>query len=348
MKIEAASLAFAATHTSTNKFEVEERLRAWVGPRPREAAEPVPARSVDLSEAGRQALSLEQANSAAASAPVADDEMSADPQMELIKSIIEMMTGRRIQVMSAAELAVDAASQLATPDAAAPEAAARQPEFGIEYDRRETRESSEDTHFEARGAIRTADGRMIDFSVGLSMQRSETVTSSVSLRAGNAVSKDPLVINFGGSAASLRNQRFSFDLLGHGNKVDVPVLGQGSGFLVLDALGAGKVESGRQLFGPASGDGFADLAKYDSDASGWIDEADPVFGRLGVWTPDAHGGGAVVGLDAAGVGALYLGRTATPFTLKDGGEELGAIRTSGVFVGEDGRVGTLQQVDLKV
>jgi len=334
MKIEAASLAFAATHTSTSKFEVEERLQAWVGPRPREAAALVPARSVVLSDAGRQALSLEQADSSAASAPVADDEMSADPQMELIKSIIEMMTGRRIQVMSAAELAVDAASQLATPDAAAPEAAARQPDFGIEYDRRETRESSEETHFEARGAIRTADGRMIDFSVGLSMQRSETVTSSVSLRAGNAVSKDPLVINFGGSAASLRNQRFSFDLLGDGNKVDVPVLGQGSGFL--------------QLFGPASGDGFADLAKYDSDASGWIDEADPVFGRLGVWTPDAHGGGAVVGLDAAGVGALYLGRTATPFTLKDGGEELGAIRTSGVFVGEDGRVGTLQQVDLKV
>ena len=348
MRIAAASLDFAATHASASKFEVEERLQAWVGPRPREAAEPVPARSVVLSDAGRQALTLEQADSSAASAPVADDEMAADPRMELLKSIVEMMTGRSIRVMSAAELAVDASSQLAAPDAAAPEAAARQPDFGIEYDRRETRESSEETHFEARGTIRTADGRMIDFSVGLAMQRSETVTSSVSLRAGNAVSKDPLVINFGGSAASLRNQRFSLDLLGDGNKVDVPVLGQGSGFLVLDALGAGKVESGRQLFGPASGDGFADLAQYDSDASGWIDEADPVFGRLGVWTPDAHGGGAVVGLDAAGVGALYLGRTATPFTLKDGGEELGAIRTSGVFVGEDGRVGTLQQVDLKV
>jgi hypothetical protein len=179
------------------------------------------------------------------------------------------------------------------------------------------------------------------------MQRTETTSSSVSLRLGNAVSKDPLVINFGGNAASLQNQRFRFDLLGDGNKVDVPVLAQGSGFLVLDAVGAGKVESGRQLFGPASGDGFADLAKYDSDANGWIDAADPVFGRLGVWTPDAKGGGAVTGLGAAGVGALYLGRAATPFTLKDGAE-LGAIRSSGIYVAEDGRVGTLQQVDLKV
>jgi len=338
MKIAAASLDFAATHTSASKLEVEERLRAWVGPRPRDTPEPLPARSVVLSDAGRQALSLEQADSSAASAPVADDETATDPQLGLIKSIVEMMIGRRIRVMSAAELAVDAAAQLAAPDASAPESAVRQPDFGIEYDRRETQESFEETHFEARGAIRTADGRMIDFSVGLAMQRSETVTSSVSLRAGNAVSKDPLVINFGGSAASLRNQRFSFDLLGDGNKVDVP----------LPCPSTGKVESGRQLFGPASGDGFADLAQYDSDANGWIDEADPVLGRLGVWTPDAQGGGAVVGLDAAGVGALYLGRTATPFTLKDGGEELGAIRSSGVFVGEDGRVGTLQQVDLKV
>ena len=117
-------------------------------------------------------------------------------------------------------------------------------------------------------------------------------------------------VNFGGSAASLRNQRFSFDLLGDGNKVDVPVLGQGSGFLVLDALGAGKVESGRQLFGPASGDGFADLAQYDSDASGWIDEADPVFGRLGVWTPDAQGGGAVVGRGGGAVRHRAAGRAA--------------------------------------
>ena len=30
----------------------------------------------------------------------------------------------------------------------------------------------------------------------------------------------------------------------------------------------------RELFGTKSGNGFADLAKYDSDGNGWIDEAD--------------------------------------------------------------------------
>ena len=119
------------------------------------------------------------------------------------------------------------------------------------------------------------------------------------------------------------------------------------GFLVLDAVGGGRVESGRQLFGPTSGDGFADLAAYDSDANGWIDEADPVFGRLGVWTPDAEGGGAVRGLAEAGVGALGLDRVATPFALKDG-VELGAVRSSGVYLRDAGGAGTLQQVDVVV
>ncbi len=344
MKIATASLDFSATHRSASTVVVEERLSAWVGPRPQ--AEAAPSRSVDLSDEARQALRLDQAAPSAV-APAGSDETEADPRMALIRSIVEMLTGRPVRVMSSSALAVEGAAMAATSEARSAAGVSAQPQFGLEYTRSETRQSIEETHFEASGTVRTADGRSIGFSVALAMQRTETTRSSVSLRLGNAVSKDPLVINFGGNAASLQNQRFRFDLLGDGNKVDVPVLAQGSGFLVLDAVGAGKVESGRQLFGPASGDGFADLAKYDSDANGWIDAADPVFGRLGVWTPDAKGGGAVTGLGAAGVGALYLGRAATPFTLKDGAE-LGAIRSSGIYVAEDGRVGTLQQVDLKV
>ena len=72
-----------------------------------------------------------------------------------------------------------------------------------------------------------------------------------------------------------------------------------------------------------------------------------MFGRLGVWTPDATGGGAVRSLAAAGVGALGLAHAATPFTLKDSGT-LGAIRSSGVYLSEAGAVGSLQQVDVIV
>ncbi len=340
MKIASADLNLSAAYLSTSRTEVAERLRAWVGARPTDDADRPTPRSVVVSNAARQALDLDNSAATEAAGKIDGEEADIDPRLALIKSIVEMMTGRRIEVMSMTDMATDLS---------AGQAAAPPPDFGIEYDRSETRETFEASTFEASGTIRTADGKDINFSVGLSMSRSETETSSVSLRAGNAaVSKDPLVINFGGNAASLTSQRFRFDLMGNGKDVDMPLLASGSGFLVLDAVGAGKVQSGRQLFGPASGDGFADLARYDSDGNGWIDEADPVFGRLGVWTPDAEGGGDVASLGERGVGAVYLGRSATPFTLKDGGAELGAVRSSGLWVSEDGAVGTVQQVDVNV
>lgn len=341
MKIAAADLSLSAAHLSTRRVEVAERLRAWVGARPTDDAARPTARSVVVSSAARQALDLDKSAATDVAAKIDGEDADIDPRLALIKSIVEMMTGRRIEVLSSADMA---SGQIADPPDASPP-----PDFGIEYDRSETRETVEATHFEASGTIRTADGKDIHFSVGLAMRRSETETSSLSLRAGNAaVSKDPLTINFDGNAASLTSQRFRFDLMGDGQAVDMPRLASGSGFLVLDAVGSGKVESGRQLFGPASGDGFADLAQYDSDGNGWIDEADPVFGRLGVWTPDAQGGGDVASLGERGVGAVYLGRSATPFTLKEGGATLGAVRSSGLWVGEDGTVGTVQQVDVNV
>lgn len=344
MKIAASSMDMLASHRSQATRTVEERLAAWVGRRPDAPGEGRSPRGVVVSEAGRQVLSQEQAQAASAvGKPDDDDGTKNDPKLALLKSIIEQLTGQRIHLMSADELGAAPVSTAAP----AAQAQAPAPEFGIAYDRTETRTESEESHFSASGTIQTADGKRIDFSVALSMSRSETTTSSLSLRAGNAVSKDPLVINFDGEAASLSSQRFSFDLMGDGQQVDMPLLGQGSGFLVLDAVDSGQVTSGRQLFGPASGDGFTDLAKYDGDASGWIDEADAVFDRLGVWTPDASGGGSVRSLRDAGVGALYLGRTATPFTLKES-SELGAIRSTGVYVAEDGRVGTMQQVDVNV
>lgn len=337
MKISESSLELQASSLKATRLEVKESLSAWVG---QGAAVERGGRAlpeVRVSEAAREAL---QADESAATGAAAED-APLDPKLELVRAIVEMLSGRSIRVLSSEDIQADAAAE-----APAGQGGSR-PAFGIEYSRSETIEHYEAASFEAAGTVRTADGRDISFSLSLSMQRYESETRSLSLRAGSAAAKDPLVLNFGADAASLRSQRFSFDLLGNGDEVDMPLLGEGSGFLVLDAVGGGRVESGRQLFGPTSGDGFADLAAYDSDANGWIDEADPVFGRLGVWTPDAEGGGAVRSLAEAGVGALGLDRVATPFALKDG-TELGAVRSSGVYLREAGGAGTLQQVDVVV
>jgi hypothetical protein len=112
---------------------------------------------------------------------------------------------------------------------------------------------------------------------------------------------------------------------------------------VFDRNGNGTVDDGSELFGPASGDGFAELAGYDSDGNGWIDEADPVFARLRLWSsPQA----SLQPLLDAGVGAIGLAAVATPFRLQADGQNLGELRSSGIWLGEQGSVGTVHQIDV--
>ena len=180
------------------------------------------------------------------------------------------------------------------------------------------------------------------------MARQYREDSSVSLRLGDAARQvDPLVLNFSGNAAQLSDQRFAFDLDARGGQEQIASLAPGSGFLVFDRNGDGVANDGSELFGPTSGDGFSELAALDGDGNGWIDEGDAAFGQLRVWTPDASGKGELATLAAAGVGALSLTHVATPFDLKtDDNQMLGQIRSTGIFLQENGSAGTMQHVDL--
>ena len=92
---------------------------------------------------------------------------------------------------------------------------------------------------------------------------------------------------------------------------------QGAGLLDLDKNADGKSNDGKELFGPTSGNGFAELAALDSDGNGWIDENDPAFQQLKVWTKDASGEDHLSSLAQAKVGALFLGNASTPFSMND-------------------------------
>jgi hypothetical protein len=173
----------------------------------------------------------------------------------------------------------------------------------------------------------------------------------VSLRLGDAArqTKDPLVINFAGTAAQLAETRFAFDLDADGVKEQINQLGSGSGFLALDLNRNGRVDDGRELFGARSGDGFADLAAHDADGNGWIDENDPIHAQLQVWRQAADGSGTLTPLASVDVGAISLARVATPFDLKTPANALlGQVRASGVYLSESGQAGTVQQIDLTV
>ncbi|WP_291994165.1 VCBS repeat-containing protein [Candidatus Accumulibacter sp. ACC003] len=355
MIIASAELRLGASHSKTQQHEIHESSRAWVGNRPdsegSQRGRAPGTGPVQISEAGRMAQSSE-----ATAVREGIDAAANDPKMSLIRAMIAMLTGHEVKVFDASELqgtgsvptVADPGQSSQSTEAAPPQ---QQPSgYGIEYDRHESYSESEQTSFAATGVVRTADGKEISFSLSLSMARSYHEESDVSIRLGDArQQKDPLVINFDGNAAQLTSQRFKFDLNSDGKTEDINFVAGGSGFLALDRNGDGKINNGSELFGAKTGDGFAELSKLDADQNGWIDENDAAYAQLRVWTKDSTGNDQLSTLKQANVGAISLASVETSFDLKDNNNALqGQIRSSGIYLQEDGRVRTVQQIDLTV
>jgi len=373
MKIENSTVGLTSQHASSRQHQVEESLRAWVGAqrpdfeqRNEAALQNLRAWAgqtvATLSDAGRQAAALDQqkigasANDAQAASATeeAANQAENDPKMQLLIGLIEALTGHKVKLFNANsmkhdEAAVPVEGNHGERNHGAAAVENRRQGWGVEYDRREVLYESEVTRFEAAGMVRTSDGREISFKLSLEMSREFYQETNVSVRAGDGVKKDPLVINFAGTAAQLTDTKFEFDLDSNGEAEQVSFVGAGSGFLALDKNGNGVIDNGSELFGTQSGNGFADLAAYDSDGNQWIDENDAVFSKLQIWSKDGAGKDLLSTLAQRNVGALYLGNVATPFDLKNGANDLqGQVRSSGVYLNEDGTTGTLQQVDLVV
>jgi len=209
-------------------------------------------------------------------------------------------------------------------------------------------EEYEEMSFTSAGQVRTADGRTIDFSVDLQMSRS---FSEYYREEGIAVGAmcDPLVLNFEGNVADLTDQKFFFDLDCDGEEEEISTLTGGNGFLALDSNNDGIINDGSELFGTRSGDGFADLAKYDSDGNGWIDENDSIFDKLKIWVKNPDGSDTLMSLKDKNVGAIYLGSASTNFGLRsvESGQLNGRIRQTGIFLYEDGTgVGLVHHLDI--
>lgn len=207
-------------------------------------------------------------------------------------------------------------------------------------------EETESTSFSTTGVVKTADGREINFNVDVAMSRSfsEYYAEEVTQIANMC---DPLVINLDQSIAGLSDQKFFFDLDMNGEAEEISMPEKGNGFLSLDLNEDGVINDGSELFGAKNGDGFSDLAKYDEDGNGWIDEADSVYKKLRIWVKDPQGNDALYTLKEKDVGAIYLGNATTDFTLRgESGDVNGAIRKTGIFLYENGTAGTISHLDI--
>lgn len=371
MKIAYSSVQLQASHSYLEHHQRRESLRAWredgVGNREQITLETNSER-IHLNQEATRLVAVETpvllppqrpampapmtpSSPSAGKATHATDAESVtsinDLRLTVMILMIERLTGRKVEIFDASELS-NKVDNSKLQDLATRHDGNTREGWGLVYDYNESYRESESTQFTTQAIVRTQDGQEITLSLELNMQREFISQHNIHLRAGDAL-KDPLVINFTGNAAELGTNRIRFDLDADGALDEFTFLSSNSGLLALDHNGDGVINGGRELFGAISGDGFADLARYDSDRNQWLDENDAVFSRLLVWSKDADGNDIIEPLLRRNIGAIYLGSTATPFALKDQDNALqGQIRASGIYLTEAGSSGTVQQLDLMV
>ncbi|MDQ1265861.1 MAG: hypothetical protein QG635_1013, partial [Bacteroidota bacterium] len=256
-----------------------------------------------------------------------EDELEgADPRLKVLIRIFEYITGKKFDFVNFNKIKEKFEKKSQSSADTTPQAQPQTPPaqkntdaqqnaqsgVGIEYSSRTVEYEYEKTNFSVAGSVVTSDGKEIKFKLDLEMTREFMQETEVGFAAGDAVQKDPLVINYDGSSAELSDFGFDFDLDSDGEPDTINFPKLGSGFLSFDRNNDGIINNGSELFGAKTGNGFAELAQLDNDNNGWLDEADPVFNDLKLWTKNAAGSDSLYSLQQKSIGAIYLKNQSTP------------------------------------
>jgi hypothetical protein len=360
MKITQSQIQMQSQHVYQHEQSKQESLKTWIGDEPPTVTDGPQATSELTGQGGdrlslsdmalRQYLdrSMQQGSQPQTASPSTSNE---DPKVMAMRLILEALTGKKISIDAMDESQPDSGSIAITqpsPDAPAQGGQAKAG-WGLEYHSHEVNAEHEEMSFQAQGQVQTADGRQMNVQLAMGTSRDFVETSDVQLRAGDAVKVDPLVINFADQPPNLTDQKVAFDLNSDGKSEQISFVSPGSGFLFLDRNNDGKATDGSELFGPQNGNGFADLARLDSDGNGWLDDNDPMFAKLKLWAKDAAGSDYFASLKELNIGAIQLSHQATPFSLNNQqNSQLGQITDSGLFLREDGSAGSIQEIRLTV
>jgi len=317
MKISQSDILFLSTHEEHHEVKEEESLHTW------NRSEDAPQR---LQEKDRLELS-DKFNS------LNEHEITLDAKTMSIIRALEALLGQKIDLTFYKEVHSDQSQEKRG--------------WGMEYHYYKSEIHEESMQFKAQGSIRTEDGEEIEFTLNLQMNKRSEIYESTSLKAGDALI-DPLVINFGNSIISMSEIKHNFDLDLDGKEDEFSFVKNNSGFLALDKNADKKINNGNELFGPTLGNGFEELSEYDDDRNGWIDENDSVYSKLLIWTKDEVGENLFT-LKEKNVGAIYLESIKTDFELEDSqSSKVALLKESSVYLEEDGKVGTIQEIDLKI
>ncbi|MFK7089949.1 hypothetical protein AAFM71_14175 [Chromobacterium violaceum] len=320
MKIASATVSLGSHFSLSQSLSIKQSV---VVEQPPQAA---PADDVQLSSQSTQSSLLDQLGS------------DKDAVYSLIAAILEKAFGIHFKLQRLFPLHPDASQAPSSPSQSAVSAQQQ-----VDY------QELQQLSFSASGQITTQDGKQLQFSLNVQLQSSYQYHSSQRYSSGGKKSSDPLMVDLGGGAGGLDGASVSFDLLGNGQLMSLPFSSQG-GWLALDKNGDGKINDGSELFGPQSGNGFADLARLDDNRDGVIDERDPAFAQLRIWTGrGGDGKDQLRSLQDVGIGAILLPSVDAPLTLRahsSDADPQAQMRRAGVFVKEDGQAGMISQLDV--
>lgn len=356
MIVQSSSISMQSAHLRASVHQQQASLTLWKEP-PANSSQPEQAKLTPKALA-QNALAIQPPSSTATEAVDEDSKLSPEllKMKQAIESLMAWMSGRtvKIQLFSEEDMQAKAsatpyapAANSVTPSSDQTNAPAEN--WGAIYQESQQYAEMESLSVGMQGAVTTADGRSINFDLSLALSSSYYSESSLEVRAGAAL-KDPLVINYGGQPAQLSLNKVEFDLVQQEAGMEsITQLNAGSGYLALDRNGNGSIDDGSELFGPNSGNGFAELAQLDEDGNGWIDEGDKVFSQLQIWQPNSDGSQSLTAIAKLGIGAIYSRGIDAPFDYKTADNQLqGQLKQAGVFLFEDGRAGSVQQIDLAV
>ncbi len=344
MKIASSNIQMQADSTYKQEYVKREQLDFWT------ESTPKPAAAKDV-----VSISAEGLNAQMKTINSKEEEMLADRDylsLKLLEEMMSVISGRKFkfQYVALNLKGTQNESALQLPENSMGQSLQTHSGkgWGLHYQYHEQYTESEQMSFHANGSVQLMDGSQLDFSTSLHMSRSYSEALSLDVKAGDAL-KDPLVIDLDGQGISFMNKTMHFDLDLDGGKDDIPILSKGNGYLVLDRNNNGILDDGSELFGPKTGHGFDELAAYDQDQNGWIDENDDIFKSLKIWASDGNGEGQLIGIANADVGAIYLGNAKSTYQFKDTANNLlGQVKQTGVYLRESGSVGIIQEVDLRV
>ena len=190
------------------------------------------------------------------------------------------------------------------------------------------------------GQLQLQDGSSVSFAFEFNMQVSWARYSYTEQPL-----QDPLIVSLNNKPAQLTDSRTEFDLLSNGSSVQLPQLAAQQFYLAYDRNNDKQVNNGTELFGPQSGQGFAELAKFDDNGNGFIDPGDDIWQYLYLWRPQQQ----LLSMAETELKAFSVSSAATPMPLLDKQQQkTGEIQRSGLAFTDEAKPVLVQQIDLVV